>query len=86
MPLSDSRDQVSTATTKRKIMSKPLTVNEAAYLANRSRRTIYYWIENGVLDYTSRYIDSDELFRAEAIMAKRIGRPRKNISKLAQGD
>ena len=66
-------------------MSKPLTVNEAAFLAKRSRRTIYYWIEHGVLDYTSRYIDSDQLFRAEAMMSKRVGRPRKNISNVAQG-
>ncbi len=65
-------------------MKRALTVNEAAYLAKRSRRTIYNWIEWGVLSYTSRYIDSEELFRAESQMAKRIGRPRKNISNLAQ--
>jgi hypothetical protein len=65
-------------------MKKALTVNEAAYLAKRSRRTIYNWIEWGVLSYTSRYIDSEELFMAESQMAKRIGRPRKNISNLAQ--
>ncbi len=67
-------------------MSKPLTINEAAYLAKRSRRTIYNWIEWGVLSKTSRYIDSDELFKAEAAMSKRIGRPRKNLSNLAQGE
>lgn len=67
-------------------MSKPLTINEAAYLAKRSRRTIYNWIEWGVLTKTSRYIDSDELFRVEAQMSKRIGRPKKNLSNLAQGD
>lgn len=67
-------------------MSKPLTINEAAYLAKRSRRTIYNWIEWGVLTKTSRYIDSDELFRVEAQMSKRIGRPKKNLSNLAQED
>lgn len=67
-------------------MSKPLTINEAAYLAKRSRRTIYNWIEWGVLTKTSRYIDSDELFKVEAEMSKRIGRPRKNLSNLAQGE
>ena len=67
-------------------MSKPLTINEAAYLAKRSRRTIYNWIEWGALTKTSRYIDSDELFRVEAEMSKRIGRPRKNLSNLAQGE
>lgn len=67
-------------------MSKPLTINEAAYLAKRSRRTIYNWIEWGALTKTSRYIDSDELFKVEAEMSKRIGRPRKNLSNLAQGD
>lgn len=67
-------------------MKRALTVNEAAYLAKRSRRTIYNWIAWGVLSYTSRYIDSEELFMAESQMAKRIGRPKKNISNLAQGD
>ena len=67
-------------------MSKPLTINEAAYLAKRSRRTIYNWIEWGALTKTSRYIDSDELFSVEAEMSKRIGRPRKNLSNLAQGE
>lgn len=67
-------------------MSKPLTINEAAYLAKRSRRTIYNWIEWGALTKTSRYIDSDELFKVEAEMSKRIGRPRKNLSNLAQGE
>lgn len=67
-------------------MKRALTVNEAAYLAKRSRRTIYNWIEWGVLSYTSRYIDSEELFRTESQMAKRIGRPRKNIANLAQRD
>ena len=66
-------------------MSKPLTVREAAIVANKSPRTIYYWIEKGVLTYQSRYIDSDELFKAEAIMAQRLGRPRKNYSNVAQG-
>lgn len=65
-------------------MGKPITVREAAYLADKSPRTIYYWIEKGVLGYTSRHIDSDELFKAEAIMAQRIGRPRKNHSNVAQ--
>ena len=45
-------------------MKRALTVNEAAYLAKRSRRTIY--------------------FKAEAEMTAKIGRPRKNISKIAQ--
>ena len=67
-------------------MSKPLTINEAAYLAKRSRRTIYNWIEWGALTKTSRYIDSDELFKVEAEMSKRIGRPRKNLSNPAQGE
>ena len=67
-------------------MSKLLTINEAAFLAKRSRRTIYNWIEWGVLTKTSRYIDSDELFKVEAEMSKRIGRPRKNLSNLAQGE
>jgi|TARA_R110000764_G_scaffold9916_1_gene31085 hypothetical protein len=65
-------------------MKRALTVNEAAYLAKRSRRTIYHWIEWGVLPMTSRYIDSDDLFKAEAEMTAKIGRPRKNISKIAQ--
>jgi len=65
-------------------MKRALTVNEAAYLAKRSRRTIYHWIEWGVLDYSSRYIDSDELFRAEAAMTSKRGRPRKNLANLAQ--
>lgn len=64
-------------------MKKALTVNEAAYLANRSRRTIYNWIEWGVLPKTSRYIDSDDLFKAEAAMTSRIGRPRKNPANVA---
>ena len=67
-------------------MGKPLTINEAAYLAKRSRRTIYNWIEWGALSRTSRYIDSDELFKVEATMSKRIGRPNKNLSNLAQGE
>tara|TARA_R110000803_G_scaffold71205_5_gene134357 strand:+ start:317 stop:520 length:204 start_codon:yes stop_codon:yes gene_type:complete len=66
-------------------MKKALTVNEAAYLAKRSRRTIYHWIEWGILPMTSRYIDSDDLFKAEAEMTAKIGRPRKNISNIAQG-
>ena len=71
---------------RKRQMSKALTINEAAYLAKRSRRTIYNWIEWGVLSRNSRYIDSDELFRVEAEMSKRVGRPRKNLSNLAQGD
>ncbi len=67
-------------------MSKPVTINEAAYLANRSRRTIYNWIEWGALSKTSRYIDSEELFKVEAEMSNRIGRPKKNLSNLAQGE
>lgn len=67
-------------------MKKALTVNEAAYLAKRSRRTIYHWIEWGVLPVTSRYIDSDDLFKAEAEMSAKIGRPRKNNAKVAQGE
>jgi len=67
-------------------MKKALTVNEAAYLAKRSRRTIYHWIEWGVLPMTSRYIDSDDLFKAEAEMSAKIGRPRKNNAKVAQGE
>ena len=59
---------------------------EAADQQCVSARTIYNWIEWGVLNKTSRYIDSDELFKAEAAMSKRIGRPRKNLSNLAQGD
>lgn len=66
-------------------MKKALTVTEAAYLAKRSRRTIYHWIEWGVLDYSTRYIDSDELFKAEATMTAKRGRPRKNLANLAQG-
>lgn len=86
MDQSDSRAQVSTATTRKRQMGKPLSINEAAYLAKRSRRTIYNWIEWGALSRTSRYIDSDELFKVEATMSKRIGRPKKNLSNLAQGD
>lgn len=67
-------------------MKKALTINEAAYLAKRSRRTIYNWIQWGVLTYDNRYIDSDELFRVEADMLKRVGRPRKNLSNLSQKD
>jgi hypothetical protein len=52
---------------------------------NKSRRTIYNWIHWGALSYTSRYIDSDELFKAEALMNSRLGRPRKNLSNDAQG-
>lgn len=67
-------------------MKKALTVEEAAYLAKRSRRTIYNWIDWGVLPKTSRYIDSDDLFKAEALMSSRIGRPRKNLANVSQGD
>jgi hypothetical protein len=66
-------------------MKRALTVDEAAYLAKRSRRTIYHWIEWGVLDYSTRYIDSDELFKVEATMTAKRGRPRKNLANLAQG-
>lgn len=64
-------------------MKKALTVPEAAYLAKRSHRTIYNWIEWGILPRTSRYIDSDDLFRAEAQMTAKRGRPRKD-AKLAE--
>lgn len=64
-------------------MKRALTVNEAAYLAKRSRRTIYNWIEWGILPKTSRYIDSDDLFKAEAAMTAKIGRPRKNPANVA---
>ena len=67
-------------------MTKALTVDEAAMVVNKSRRTIYYWIEKGALTYQSRYISSDELFKAEAYMSKRLGRPRKNLSNVAQGE
>lgn len=66
-------------------MKKALTITEAAYLAKRSRRTIYNWIEWGVLPQTSRYISSDDLFKAEAQMTARRGRPRKD-AKDAQGE
>lgn len=66
-------------------MKKALTVTEAAYLAKRSRRTIYNWIEWGVLPQTSRYISTDDLFKAEALMSSRRGRPRKP-AKVAQGE
>tara|TARA_B110000977_G_C10636768_1_gene322421 strand:+ start:198 stop:404 length:207 start_codon:yes stop_codon:yes gene_type:complete len=65
-------------------MKKALTVSEAAYLANRSKRTIYNWIEWGVLPVTSRHIDSDDLFKAESEMTAKIGRPRINTSNVAQ--
>jgi hypothetical protein len=65
-------------------MKKALTVHEAAYLAKRSRRTIYHWIEWGALDYSTGYINADDLFRVEAQMTKRRGRPRK-VAIVAQG-
>lgn len=65
-------------------MKRALTVDEAAYLAKRSRRTIYHWIEWGDLDYSSRYIDSAELFKVEAAMRARRGRPRKNLANVSQ--
>lgn len=65
-------------------MKQALTVNEAAFLAKRSRRTIYYWIAMGLLDFETRYIDSDELFKVEADMKKRVGRPRKNTANSSQ--
>ena len=70
---------------ERNQMTKALTVDEAAQVINKSRRTIYNWIHWGALSYTSRYIDSDELFKAEALMNSRLGRPRKNPSNDAQG-
>lgn len=66
-------------------MKKALTVEEAAYLAKRSRRTIYNWIEWGVLPKTSRYINSDDLFKAEAQMTAKIGRPRKVANPAQEG-
>jgi len=65
-------------------MTKALKIDEAAYLVNKSRRTIYNWIEWGHLSYESRYINSEQLFEVEATMNKRVGRPRKNLSKVAQ--
>jgi hypothetical protein len=64
-------------------MKRALTINEAAYLAKRSRRTIYNWIEWGALTKQSRYIDSEELFKVEAMMSSKIGRPRK-VANVAQ--
>lgn len=64
-------------------MKRALTVNEAAFVAKRSRRTIYHWIEWGVLDYSTRYIDSEQLFQVEAVMRSKRGRPRK-VAKVSQ--
>jgi len=63
-------------------MKQALTVDEAATLTGRSQRAIYYWIENGVLSYESRYINAKELFEAERLMRQRRGRPR-NVAKVA---
>jgi hypothetical protein len=65
-------------------MTKALTVQEAAYVVNKTPRTIYNWISWGALTYESRYINSDDLFKAEKAMAGRVGRPRKNLSNLSQ--
>lgn len=66
-------------------MRQAVTVQEAALITGRSPRAIYYWIEKGALPVTSRFIDTDDLFKAEALMASRVGRPRKNLSNVAQG-
>lgn len=58
-------------------MKQALTVDEATVLTGRSRRAIYYWIENGHLSYESRYINAKELLEVERLMRQRRGRPRK---------
>lgn len=57
--------------------NKILTIDEAAVVTGRSKRTIYTWIQRGELTPIRSYIDLNDLLEAERKMAERRGRPRK---------
>ena len=64
-------------------MSRPISVAEAAIIAHRSKRTIYDWIDAGLLDtqqgeYGETLLDGMQVLVIEE--TRRRGRPKKTAN------